>query len=62
MKKYGVVLSFIVGLAFIGFFPRSSGVCQLSVGCKKTPDSLAGVNVAEAAESVQPAICHCLHS
>lgn len=55
MKKYGVVLLFIVGLALIGFFPRSSGVCQLT-GMKKTSDSLAGVNVAEAAESAQPAM------
>ncbi len=55
MKKYGVVLLFLVGLALIGLVPRSSGVCQLT-GMKKTTDSLAGVNVAEAAENAQPAM------
>ena len=55
MRKYGVVLLFIVGLALIGLFPRSSGVCQLT-DMKKATDSLAVVRVAEAAESAQPAM------
>jgi thiol-disulfide isomerase/thioredoxin len=53
MRKYGVVLLFIVGLALIGFFPRSSGVCQLT-RMKKATDSLAGVKVVEAAETGLP--------
>jgi thiol-disulfide isomerase/thioredoxin len=53
IKKYGVVLVFILGLAIGGVVSRTSGVCQLT-GRQNARDSLVGVNAVMAAENVLP--------